>query len=92
MVVDRAVELESDYIIIHEEVNFRWHKRTLALAEKYWQQGTPFHEIVDAINPRRKGNYYVAKAVREAEVFLILMYLRMEGRIEGRDGAIWGKE
>lgn len=90
MVVDRAVELESDYIIIHEEANFRWHRRTLESAEKYWQQGTPFAEMVDSLNPRCKGNYYVSKAQREFEVFLILAYLRMEGRIEDREGAIWG--
>lgn len=88
--MERVIENADDYIIIHEDVNFRWHKKTLELAEKYWQQGTPFAEMVDALNPRCKGNYYVAKAVREAEVFFILLYLRMEGRIEDREGAIWG--
>lgn len=90
MVVERAVEKEADYTIILDELNFRWHKSILASVAKYWNEGLPFGEIVELVNPRPTNGGWVGKAQRELEVALIIVHLRIEGEIKCREGAIWG--
>ena len=86
----RAVKDERAVIIL-DELNFLFYNWQIEEAIFLWESNVPWREIVERIRPvDTKITHYQPYSVREAETFMLLMHLGLEGRLRERPGKIWG--
>jgi len=81
----------EDYVIVLENLDFLFTKDKVSEAVRLWKDGVPFPEMVDRLRPESRNKAFRAsRDVREVEVFLLLMHLGLNEKIDCRAGSFWG--
>lgn len=82
---------EESAVIILDNLDFRFYEKQTEEALELWKSGASLPEMVARLRPLDRS-LYRSYAEREAEVFMLLMHLSLEGRLPERPGKVWGFE
>ena len=71
---------ENEVVIILQDMEFAWTKEDILKVKKMWNEDSSFNEIIKSI--KREGD----------EVFLLLLHLSRNNKIQSREGFLWGNK
>lgn len=80
---------ENKAVIILDGLNFLFYEWQIEEALFLWESGVPLPEMVKRLRPV-DTNLYQPYTEREAEVFLLLLHLSLEGKLKKRPGGVYG--